>query len=314
VSRRHLRRVWLPVLALAFVAYAAPIGIGPAGAQHEAEAEGEHAGDHAGRPTGEHGAEHEPHYHLPSFVDLIVRALPGGPEGAIGRLVVLFQPTIFGLLAALFIALVVGTTSRSMKLIPGRLQMAVESLIGGLDGFIRGVLGPDGGRYVPFLGTLFIYIWLMNVMGLVPFLMSPTSKYHMTAALAATVFLYVQYTGFRRNGPGRYLFHLAGEPRDIIGWSMVPLMLPLHVIGEFAKPLSLSLRLFGNIFGEDTLIAVFAILGVGVLSFLNVPVGLPLHVPFVFLALLLGTIQALVFTLLSTIYFALVLPHEHEEH
>jgi F-type H+-transporting ATPase subunit a len=91
-------------------------------------------------------------------------------------------------------------------------------------------------------------------------------------------------------------------------------MLPLHLIEEVAKPLSLSLRLFGNIMGEDVLLGVFAMLGVSMLAFLKLPIGVPLHLPFIFLAVLLSTIQALVFTLLSTIYFLQMLPHdEHEE-
>jgi F-type H+-transporting ATPase subunit a len=90
-------------------------------------------------------------------------------------------------------------------------------------------------------------------------------------------------------------------------------MLPLHLVGELAKPLSLSLRLFGNMMGEETLLAVFMGLGVTVLAFMHLPVGFPFHVPFVFLGLLTTLIQALVFTLLSTIYFALVLPHHAEE-
>ena len=83
-------------------------------------------------------------------------------------------------------------------------------------------------------------------------------------------------------------------------------------IGELAKPFSLALRLFGNITGEDTLIAVFVVFGVAILSFS--PVGLPLQIPFYFLGLLLSTIQALVFTLLSTIYILLMLPHEEHAH
>jgi F-type H+-transporting ATPase subunit a len=94
---------------------------------------------------------------------------------------------------------------------------------------------------------------------------------------------------------------------------MVPLILPLHVIGEIAKPLSLSLRLFGNIMGEDVLLGVFAMLGVSVLAFTHLPIGIPLHLPFILLSMLLSTIQALVFTLLSTIYFLQMMPHEHEE-
>jgi F-type H+-transporting ATPase subunit a len=93
---------------------------------------------------------------------------------------------------------------------------------------------------------------------------------------------------------------------------MVPLMLPLHVIGEIARPVSLSLRLFGNIMGEDVLIAAFTGLGVMTLAAVGSPVGIPLEFPFIFLGLLLSTIQALVFTLLSAIYFSQMLPHEEE--
>jgi len=95
-----------------------------------------------------------------------------------------------------------------------------------------------------------------------------------------------------------------------VGWCLSPLLFAMEFFGEFVKPVSLSLRLFGNIFGEDMLLAVFALLGVVALSMLHSPVGLPLHVPFYFLAMLLGLIQALVFSLLSTVYIALMLPHE----
>jgi len=86
------------------------------------------------------------------------------------------------------------------------------------------------------------------------------------------------------------------------------------VLGEFIKPLSLSLRLFGNVMGEDKLIAVFVVLGASMLAFMNSPIGIPIQVPIVFLALMTSTIQALVFTLLSTIYIALMLPHGEHEH
>jgi F-type H+-transporting ATPase subunit a len=105
---------------------------------------------------------------------------------------------------------------------------------------------------------------------------------------------------------------MAGSPRDVISWCMVPLLFPLHIIGELAKPFSLALRLFGNITGEDTLVAVFVGLGIAILAFS--PVGVPLQLPFYFLGLLLSTIQALVFTLLSTIYILLMLPHEEHAH
>jgi F-type H+-transporting ATPase subunit a len=87
-------------------------------------------------------------------------------------------------------------------------------------------------------------------------------------------------------------------------------MLPMHIIGEIAKPFSLALRLFGNITGEDILVAAFVGLGISALAFVGSPVGLPFNVPFILLGILLSTIQALVFTLLSTIYILMMLPHE----
>jgi F-type H+-transporting ATPase subunit a len=153
----------------------------------------------------------------------------------------------------------------------------------------------------------------MNWMGMVPFGHSPSTSLNITASLAILVFLYAQWVGISRLGIIGYLDHLAGQPRDAVTWAMVPLMFPLHIIGELAKPMSLALRLFGNITGEDVLIAVFVGLGVAILSFS--PVGLPLQTPFYFLGIILSAVQALVFSLLATIYILLMLPHEeHEEH
>ena len=133
-------------------------------------------------------------------------------------------------------------------------------------------------------------------------------------ALAICVFLYVQFTGIRNFGILGYMHHLAGSPKSTVEWCLVPLNLPLHIIGELARPVSLSLRLFGNISGEDMLLAIFATLGVSVLSFMHVPIGLPLHLPFIFLAMLTAFVQALVFTLLTTIYFSLMSHHDEEHH
>jgi F-type H+-transporting ATPase subunit a len=210
----------------------------------------------------------------------------------------------------LFLGLIVSAATRRRRLVPGRLQNTIELLVEALDNFICGILGPQGRRYVPFLGSLFIYILFMNLAGLVPGMKSPTANLNQTLALALCVFLYVQYTGMRNFGLKGYLFHMAGEPRDPITIGLVPIMLPLHIIGELAKPLSLSLRLFGNITGEDVLIVIFITLGIGMIGFLHLPFGVPLQVPFIFLAILTSTIQALVFTLLSTVYFLMMMPHE----
>lgn len=229
-----------------------------------------------------------------------------------------WENVIYAFTVATVISLVCRMATRKRALLPGKLQNFLEMVVEGLDDFVAGILGPEGRKYTPFLGTLFIYIWCMNMFGLIPGMMSPTggkNGINTTAGLAVCVFLYVQYAGLRKQGVGGYLDHLMGSPRSVVQWILVPLNLPIHIIGELAKPLSLSLRLFGNITGEDVLLAAFVILGVTATAFLHMPVGLPLHVPFIFLALLTGTIQALVFTLLSTVYFSMVLAEHHgEEH
>jgi F-type H+-transporting ATPase subunit a len=185
-------------------------------------------------------------------------------------------------------------------------------LVEGMYNFIHSILGKDAKKYIPFLGTLFFYILVMNLWGIIPFGHSPSTSVNITASLAILTFLYAQWTGISRNGVLGYVDHLIGQPRDVVSWCLVPLMLPMHIIGELAKPFSLAIRLFGNITGEDVLVAAFVGLGVAALSFVNSPIGLPLNVPFIFLGILLSTIQALVFTLLSTVYILMMLPHEEE--
>ena len=218
----------------------------------------------------------------------------------------------FAIVLLLFLSTLLLRGAAKQEMIPEPFQNAVEYVVEAFYNFIYGILGPAAREFTPFLGTLFLYIWFMNLSGLIPLFKAPTSLFETTLSLALVVFLYVQITGFRKLGFAGYFHHLVGSPQDVMGWALVPLMLPLHVIGELAKPVSLSLRLFGNIMGEDVLIAVFTGLGVLTLSAIGSPIGIPLEFPFIFLGLLLSTIQALVFTLLSTIYISQMLPHEAE--
>lgn len=253
---------------------------------------------------------------FPNLLGILAKANPDAPwvhtmERLLGHH---WEIPIYALVIGGFICLVAWLATRNPQMIPGPLQNVVEMLVGSLNDFITGILGEHHAkRFVPFLGTLFIYIWLMNLSGLVPFFHAPTSSLNITVALALVVFLYTQYVGLRGLGVVGYVDHLMGSPRDLTSWLLVPLMLPIHVLGELAKPISLSCRLFGNIFGEDMLLVAFVSLGITTLAFLDLPFGLPLQLPFMFLALLTSTLQALVFTVLSTIYLLLMLPH-HEEH
>src|SRR5690606_24744318 len=108
-----------------------------------------------------------------------------------------------------------------------------------------------------------------------------------------------------------------GSPKDAIGWFLSPLFLVLEMISDFlAKPLSLSLRLMGNILGKDILLGAFLGMGISLVGVISPELsgyfGIPLTIPFYFLGLLLSTIQALVFSLLTMIYITMVLPHDHD--
>jgi len=254
----------------------------------------------------DHGGGHDDHSgppHLPNLISLLF-----GPDSLANHWV----NVIFAFAMGIVLSSVCMRVYAKRQMIPGKLQNAVEMLVEVMYNFIESVIGKEAKRYVPYLGSLFFYILLMNWVGMVPLGHSPSTSLNITASLAIMTFLYAQWTGISRLGIGGYLHHMAGSPADVISWCMVPLLFPLHIIGELAKPFSLALRLFGNITGEDTLVAVFVGLGIAILAFS--PVGVPLQIPFYFLGLLLSTIQALVFTLLSTIYILLMLPHEEHAH
>ncbi|MBC7287276.1 MAG: F0F1 ATP synthase subunit A [Armatimonadetes bacterium] len=184
-----------------------------------------------------------------------------------------------------------------------RLQMLMEWVYEVLENYFTRIIGPKGPQFTPLLGTFFLYILTMNLMGVIPGLLSPTSRLAVTAALGCVAFLAVQYFGFKEKGI-RYLMHFVGEPL----W-LAPLNIPIHVIGELARPLSLSIRLFGNIFGEDTAVIVFLMLSTMLASLIYVPI--PFQLPMVIFAIFGGFVQAVVFTSLTAAYIAGAISEEH---
>ena len=217
-----------------------------------------------------------------------------------------WQNVVYSLIAVFLLLIFTYFAIRKLSLVPNKIQNFAEMLVEIVDNFVCGILGPQGRTYTPFIGTLFLYIVFMNILGLIPFMKSPTTSWSTTLALGICVFCYVQYTGFRTMGFRGYLDHMAGRPRGIIAFSIfLPIMIfLLHIVAEFIRPISLSLRLRSNIWGDDLLLAVLANFGLK---------GLPLLVLNMLSGLMVAVIQAVVFCLLSTIYFALVLTQEEQE-
>lgn len=249
---------------------------------------------------------------LPNFISILYHKFYGQPWATFLHHweYIIFSLIVAVLISALFIA---GASKKA--LIPKGLQNFVELIVEKfINLFILGVLGPSGMKYLPFLATLFVYILSMNIFGLIPLMKSPSSNLNITVALALCVFFLVQYLNFKNMGFFGFLYHMAGSPKNILGWLLAPIMFPLELITQLSRPLTLSLRLFGNVLGEDILIGAFTLFGLGLVAHYNPPVGVPLQIPFMFLALLTSTMQALVFTLLSTVYILLSMPHADEKH
>jgi F-type H+-transporting ATPase subunit a len=174
----------------------------------------------------------------------------------------------------------------------GRLtfRSAGEIIVEGILNIVKENMGPRGPEFMMIIGTLALFIFLSNILGLIPGFHSPTENINTTAACAITVFVLTHYYGFREHGI-KYLKQFTGP----VIW-LIPLMLPIELIGHFVRPVSLSIRLFGNIFGDHTAVAIF---------FSLVPLLLPL--PMMVLGLLVAIIQTFVFILLSMTYFSLAI-------
>jgi F-type H+-transporting ATPase subunit a len=201
------------------------------------------------------------------------------------------------LLVATFLSVGLWLTARKRQLVPGKLQNVLELVIEFFEGQLTDIIGPQGKKFLPVIGTVGLFIFCSNLLGLVPGLMSPTSKLNVTIGCALTVFVYYHYQGIKAQGALKYLKHFMGPVPFL-----APLMVPIELISHCSRPLSLSIRLFSNIFAEEVLIVVIASL---------IPYILPL--PFMALALFTGFLQAFVFVLLACIYISGAVAHDEEQ-
>jgi len=220
--------------------------------------------------------------------------------------------------ALILLALAVITTRNLQRRNPSKRQSLIEQAVESITVFTVKAIGPGAERYVPLVATVFSFILVSNLFGVLPTVLaksgeaelahvlpSPTANLSMTIALALVVFVVVQAEGIRANGIGGHIKHFMGPIP-----ALAPLLFPLELIGALAKPISLSIRLFGNVFGEETVIAVLVSMAVYLLPiWLPIPFQLPMLVFGVFGSI----VQAGVFTILTCAYIALSLG-EHSEH
>ncbi|MEJ5328679.1 MAG: F0F1 ATP synthase subunit A [Desulfobaccales bacterium] len=185
--------------------------------------------------------------------------------------------------------------SKQVALVPAGAQNVMELFVGGLEEFMVEITGEEGRAFFPYIGTAFIFILVCNLIGLIPGFFSPTANINTTLAFALCTFVYTHYLGIKFHG-AKYIKHFLGP----IPW-LAPLFFPIEIIGHLARVLSLTLRLFGNIMGEDTVLIILIFLAGKFLA--------PL--PMMFLAIFTSLVQAFVFTLLSMMYFAGAMEHAH---
>jgi F-type H+-transporting ATPase subunit a len=207
-----------------------------------------------------------------------------------------FDAICFTLIGALALMLLGTAAARKGERIPKGLQNLFEFAVELLRKLVHGFIpGPQGDKFVPYLGTLFLFIFIMNLQGILPAWRAPTMTLSTTLALGLTTFVMVQFYAIRETGVGAYLKHFMGD----VLW-LAPLMFIVEVVGECIKPMSLSLRLYGNIYGEDNVIEQLMTLGGWI----------PAQLPMLAFAIFTSFLQAFIFTTLSTIYVASKVVHE----
>lgn len=193
--------------------------------------------------------------------------------------------------------LVIGTAllAAGLKMIPSKGQSLLEVIVQGLENFMVEITGEEGRAFFPYIATVFLYIFVSNMIGLVPGFFSPTANLNTTLSLAICTFVLTHVIGIKFHGV-KYVKHFLGPV-----WALAPLMVIIELIGHLARVMSLSVRLFGNIFGKEKILGIlFALAGLYLAP-----------LPILFLGILVSFIQAVVFMLLSIVYFAGAMEEAH---
>jgi F-type H+-transporting ATPase subunit a len=222
---------------------------------------------------------------------------------------------VFFLLLAAFLLIVMAVyASRKIRRspVPSGFANLIEILVVFVrDEMVLPTMGPAGYKYVPFILTTFLYILIMNLLGLMPFGASATGNISVTAGLAIIAFIMIQVAAIRAQGFSHYLAHFTAG----VAWWLWPIMIPIEILGIFTKGFALCMRLFANMSGGH--IVMLSLLGFIFLarSLFFAPIPIVFVLAINFLEILVAFIQAYVFAMLTAMFMGLGMPAEgHEEH
>jgi len=185
--------------------------------------------------------------------------------------------------------------AKTVTLVPSKGQNFFEILISGLEEFAVTITGDEGRWLFPLIGTIFVFIAASNLIGLVPGFLPPTASINTTLGCAVIVVVFTHIIGVKYHG-AKYIKHFLGPV-----WWMIPIILPIEIIGHLARMLSLSFRLFGNMMGHELVLAI--LFGLAGAFFAPLPI--------MALGIFVALVQAFVFFLLSVMYFAAAMEHAH---
>lgn len=206
-----------------------------------------------------------------------------------------YPQVIYTWLVMLFLILAGAAAAKGVSMVPTKMQNFFELIVSGIEEFMVEITGEEGRWLFPIVATVFIYILVCNLIGLVPGFFPPTASLNTTASCALVVVIFTHVIGIKYHGV-KYIKHFLGPV-----WWMIPIILPIELIGHVARILSLSFRLFGNMMGHELVLGIlFALAG----AFFA-----PL--PIMALGIFVALVQAFVFFLLSVMYFTGAMEHAH---
>jgi len=185
---------------------------------------------------------------------------------------------------------------------PSNRQQLLETIVLQIRGMLEQIVGPYGRNYIAVIGTFAVFILVSNLMGLIPGLVAPTVSINVTGALGLTSFIYYMTRGFKQNGVA-YLKHFVGGLTGVLLIAVGPIIFIVELVSNFVRPVTLSVRLFVNLFADEKIGEAFS----------NIfPLLLP--VPTLILAVFVAIVQTFIFIVLSMVYLSETVPHEEHEH